>query len=131
MAKGKIVQVMGVVVDVQFDENLPKINNALVCKINRNDGNGEVDLVLEVSLHLGDNIVRTIAMDSTDGLVRGAEVVDTLEPIKVPVGENTLGRIFNVLGETIDNKEALPTDVEKLPIHRPAPKLSDLKSTVE
>ena len=101
---GKIVQVTGPVVDVKFASGLlPGINHALKVKVDGNDNNGvAIDLVLEVALHLGDNIVRTIAMDATEGLVRGMEVVDTEGPISVPVGEATLGRIFIVLGDTVD-----------------------------
>ncbi|SVA91452.1 uncharacterized protein METZ01_LOCUS144306, partial [marine metagenome] len=95
---GAISQVMGAVVDVKFDDNLPKILNALEVD---NDGNR---LVLEVAQHLGESQVRTIAMDTTDGLVRGMEVVDTGEPIKMPVGPETLGRIMNVIGEPVDER---------------------------
>src|SRR5918996_5968195 len=94
--KGHVRQVMGAVVDVQFDSNLPEILNALETD---NHGNR---LVLEVAQHLGENTVRTIAMDSTEGLVRGQEVIDTGEPIAVPVGEGTLGRIINVIGDPAD-----------------------------
>ena len=132
MNKGKIVQVMGPVIDVLFSENLPEINHALTCNINAKDNNGvPVKLTLEVSLHLGNNIVRTIAMDSSDGVVRGMEVVDTGSPISVPVGEETLGRIFNVLGELIDGKDELHKGVKLNPIHRPAPKLDELSSEIE
>ena len=95
-AKGHVRQIMGAVVDVQFGGQLPEILNALVTD---NQGNR---LVLEVAQHLGENTVRTVAMDSTDGLVRGQEVVDTGEPIAVPVGDETLGRIMNVVGEAVD-----------------------------
>ncbi|MGB3719107.1 MAG: F0F1 ATP synthase subunit beta [Proteobacteria bacterium] len=111
---GRIRQVMGAVVDVQFEGELPAILNALETN---NHGNR---LVLEVAQHLGENTVRTIAMDSTDGLVRGQEVIDTGRPIAVPVGEATLGRIMNVIGEAVD--EAGPIEgVELRPIHQPAP----------
>src|SRR5579862_6313741 len=93
---GQVSQVMGAVVDVQFDGHLPAILNALETK---NRGNR---LVLEVAQHLGENTVRTVAMDSSEGLVRGQEVVDTGEPIAVPVGDETLGRIMNVIGEAVD-----------------------------
>jgi F-type H+-transporting ATPase subunit beta len=111
---------MGPVVDVQFDQgHMPEINNAI--KVKRADGS---ELVLETALHLGDNTVRTVAMASTDGLVRGMEAVDTGAPISVPVGRPCLGRVFNVLGEPID--EAGPVNGEKkLPIHRPAPSFED------
>jgi F-type H+-transporting ATPase subunit beta len=97
---GKISQIMGAVVDVVFEDgHLPEIMNAL--NVDRSE---EDTLVLEVALHLGENIVRTIAMDSTDGLTRGVKVVDTGIPISVPVGQETLGRLFDVLGNTIDGK---------------------------
>ena len=129
---GKIVQVMGPVVDVEFTKgNLPAINNALKIKIDALSNNGiSIDLTLEVALHLGNNIVRCIAMDATEGLVRGMEVVDLKESITVPVGPKTLGRLFNVLGNTIDGKEDV-NDSPRLPIHREAPKLQELSSNVE
>lgn len=132
MNKGKIVQVMGPVVDVEFlSGNLPKINNALkvIVKDSENNGVG-INLTLEVALHLGNNVVRTIAMDATEGLVRGMEVIDTFAPITIPVGKETLGRIFNVLGEPIDDKGKVRSDIT-LPIHRAAPKLKDLSTNVE
>src|SRR6056297_1139176 len=95
-AKGKVTQVIGAVVDVQFDDHLPEILNAL-----ETDNNGK-RLVLEVAQHLGENTVRTIAMDATEGLVRGQVVTDTDGPITVPVGNATLGRIINVIGEPVD-----------------------------
>src|SRR5213596_1111830 len=95
-AVGKITQVIGAVVDVQFNGHLPAILNALET---RNRGSR---LVLEVAQHLGENTVRTVAMDTTEGLVRGQEVIDTAEPIAVPVGDETLGRIMNVIGEPVD-----------------------------
>ena len=100
-AKGRVTQVIGAVVDVQFDDHLPEILNAL-----NTDNNGKT-LVLEVAQHLGENTVRTIAMDATEGLVRGQEVVDTAGPISVPVGNATLGRIVNVVGEPVMNKVPL------------------------
>lgn len=128
---GKVVQVMGPVVDVLFPEGMPSINNAITIKVPAKENHGmAINLTLEVSLFLGDNIVRTIAMDSTDGLVRGMEVKDTGKPISVPVGKVTLGRMFNVLGETIDGKE-LKGDFSYSPIHRPAPKLEDLSAETE
>ena len=129
---GKIVQVMGPVVDVEFTRgNLPAINNALKIKIDALSNNGiSIDLTLEVALHLGNNIVRCIAMDATEGLVRGMEVVDLRQSITVPVGPKTLGRLFNVLGNTIDGKEDVK-DSPRLPIHREAPKLQELSSDVE
>ncbi|MBC24782.1 MAG: F0F1 ATP synthase subunit beta [Rhodobiaceae bacterium] len=113
-SNGKITQVTGAVVDVQFDGNLPEILNAL-----ETDNNGQ-KLILEVASHLGENIVRTIAMDSTEGLVRGQEVKDTGNPIKVPVGEATLGRIMNVVGEPIDDGGSVDSK-ESRPIHTSAP----------
>ena len=113
-AIGKVSQVIGAVVDVEFDGNIPDILNAL--EVNNNGQR----LVLEVAQHLGEQTVRTIAMDATEGLVRGTEVKDTGSPIMVPVGPETLGRILNVIGEPIDEREALKTKT-MLPIHRPAP----------
>ncbi len=123
-AKGHVRQVMGAVVDVQFGEQLPEILNALVTD---NHGNR---LVLEVAQHLGENTVRTVAMDSTEGLVRGQEVVDTGEPIAVPVGEETLGRIMNVVGEAVDEAGPIKT-AEKRPIHAPAPSYVDQSTEAE
>ncbi len=113
--KGRLTQIVGAVLDVKFDGELPEINEAI--RIKRND---DTTLVVEVAQHLGDDTVRCVAMGPTDGLVRGMDAIATGAPISVPVGEKTLGRIFNVLGEPIDNKPA-PTDVEYEPIHRPAP----------
>ena len=121
---GIIKQVIGVVVDVYFSDKLPEIYHAL--EIN----NGGQKLVLEVEQHTGSNMVRCIAMGSTDGLKRGMEVVDTGTPISVPVGKETLGRIFNVLGETVDGGEAVKTE-KKYPIHRPAPKFTEQSNTTE
>ncbi|MDZ4776760.1 MAG: F0F1 ATP synthase subunit beta [Alphaproteobacteria bacterium] len=121
---GKVAQVIGAVVDVEFDGKLPDIYNALEMQLNGSR------LVLEVATHLGESMVRTIAMDSTDGLVRGMEVKDTGEPIKVPVGEGTLGRIMNVIGEPVD--EAGPVVGEMLrSIHQPAPSFVDQKPIPE
>jgi F-type H+-transporting ATPase subunit beta len=111
---GRVTQVLGAVVDVQFDGDLPFIMNAMTCKI------GNRTLVLEVAQELGERTVRCIAMDSTDGMVRGQEVNDTGAPITVPVGPETLGRIMNVVGEPIDEKGPLTTKLH-YPIHRPAP----------
>ncbi|MCF7924378.1 MAG: F0F1 ATP synthase subunit beta [Candidatus Izimaplasma sp.] len=128
---GKVVQVMGPVVDVMFTEEMPSINNALTIKVPEKENHGiAIDLTLEVSLFLGDKIIRTIAMDSTDGLVRGMEVKDTGKPISVPVGKITLGRMFNVLGETIDGRP-LEGDFSYSPIHRPAPDLDELSAETE
>ncbi|MFH5881565.1 F0F1 ATP synthase subunit beta [Liberiplasma polymorphum] len=132
MNKGKVIQVMGPVVDVKFEDKLPEINHALQID-NTNEKNRVVDitLTLEVSLHLGDGIVRTIAMDSTDGVRRGMEAIDTGQAISVPVGEATLGRIFNVLGEEIDGKEKVHGNTKRMPIHREAPKLDEISSETE
>ena len=122
---GKIVQVMGAVVDVQFEDgNVPQILNALHV-----DNNG-ANLVLEVAQHLGENAVRTIAMDMTDGLVRGAAVVDTGEPIQVPVGNDTLGRILDVIGNVIDEGPAIKTK-KRWSIHRSAPEFVDQATAAE
>ena len=124
--QGKISQIMGAVVDVEFtDGNLPKIMNAL--EIERQDTD---NLILEVAQHLGESTVRTVAMDTTDGLVRGHAVKDLGEPISVPVGENVLGRLFDVIGNTIDGKESIKSD-KRYPIHRPAPKHEDLTTEAE
>jgi F-type H+-transporting ATPase subunit beta len=125
-ATGKIVQVTGAVVDVEFPtDRLPEIFNAL--EIERKDGN---KLVLEVQQHLGNDWVRTVAMSSTDGLVRGMDVVDTGAPIQVPVGPATLGRIFNVTGQTVDNQG--PADTSQMyPIHRPAPSFVEQSTQIE
>ena len=124
--KGKITQIIGAVLDVRFDEgSLPEINEAI--RVPLNDGS---KLVVEVAQHLGDDTVRCIAMGSTDGLVRGMFAYATGAPISVPVGENTLGRIFNVLGEPIDNKPA-PEGVDYEPIHRPAPSVEEQSTESE
>ena len=115
---GSVSQVLGAVVDVQFDGDLPEIMNALECD------NGGNRLVLEVAQHLGESTVRTIAMDTTEGLVRGQEVSDTGAPIEMPVGPETLGRILNVIGEPIDERGPLNTS-KSLPIHREAPEFTD------
>jgi len=128
MTKGRVTQLMGPVVDVRFEDgHLPAINNALVV---RNKQSGE-DLTLEVALHLGDHSVRTIAMSSTDGFQRGAEVEDLGRPISVPVGDVTLGRVFNILGEKIDLDEPLPADTRLDPIHREAPNFENLSTETE
>ncbi|MBC7293828.1 MAG: F0F1 ATP synthase subunit beta, partial [Thermoleophilia bacterium] len=129
MNKGKIVEIIGPVIDVYFPDELPAIYNAL--EINTETASGRIHLVAEVQQHLGDNKVRAVAMDSTDGLARGVEVIDTGQPITVPVGPATLGRLFNLLGEPIDEGEPLPPDVERWPIHRPAPPFEDLEPTTE
>jgi len=122
--KGKITQIIGAVVDVNFENNLPEIYTALETN---NSGN---KLILEVAQHLGENDVRTIAMDATEGLKRGDEVINTGSPISVPVGPETLGRIINVVGDSIDEKGDVKTK-EKWPIHRPAPKFTDQATETE
>jgi F-type H+-transporting ATPase subunit beta len=137
---GRVEEVQGVVIEAVFDDKLPAINHAI--KIRRpNAARAEEDLdtaaavdewlICEVQQHLGDDRVRAVAMDTTDGLARGTEVIDTGAPITVPVGKVTLGRIFNLLGEPIDMGEPLPEDTERWPIHRDAPKVEDLTPTTE
>jgi F-type H+-transporting ATPase subunit beta len=127
MKIGRVTQVMGPVVDVKFESgNLPEINNAL--KVTKPDG---VVVTLEVALHLGDASVRTVAMSSTDGLVRDTEVQDSGNPIMVPVGDVTLGRVFNLLGENIDLDEKVADDATRYPIHRLAPTFEMLSTKVE
>ena len=121
---GTISQVLGAVVDVRFEGELPHILDALEAE---NHGNR---LVLEVAQHLGDSIVRTVAMDSTEGLVRGQDVVDTGGPISVPVGPETLGRIINVIGEPIDERGPVGAKRTR-PIHRPAPLLTEQSTETE
>src|SRR6516165_573315 len=122
-SNGRITQVIGAVVDVEFlDGKLPPIFNALTVT-NAAISDQQWNLVLEVAQHLGENTVRAVAMDSTDGLVRGAEVRDTGQGITVPVGEGTLGRIMNVVGEPVDQKGPIPTSTRS-PIHREAPKFT-------
>ncbi len=124
-AKGSVSQVMGPVVDVRFEDGfLPAINNALTMKV------GERTLIVEVAQHMGDNVARCIAMSTTDGLKRGTPVIDTGKPISVPVGRKTLGRIFNVLGEVVDNMPS-PEIEERHNIHRSAPKYSELSTSTE
>src|SRR5690606_38544506 len=121
---GKITQVMGAVVDVHFDGDLPAILNALEVKVQ------DRRLVLEVAQHLGENTVRTIAMDTTDGLVRGQEVADTGAAITVPVGPATLGRIINVIGEPVDERGPVDSK-DSLPIHRAAPEFVEQSTETE
>jgi F-type H+-transporting ATPase subunit beta len=123
-ASGKIAQVIGAVVDVHFDGDLPEILNAL------ETDNGGDRLVLEVAQHLGERTVRTIAMDSTEGLVRGQPVVDTGAPISVPVGEGTLGRIINVIGEPVDEAGPVAAD-ETRAIHQEAPEFVEQSTEAE
>ena len=121
---GKITQIISAVVDVEFENELPNIYNALKVKFS------DKELVLEVEQHLGNNVVRTVAMDSTDGLQRGMKVVDTGAPIRVPVGKPVLGRILNVLGEPIDEKGPVETE-DYLPIHREAPAFEEQETETE
>src|SRR5438045_2190172 len=123
-AVGKITQIIGAVVDVQFEDHLPAILNALETK---NQGNR---LILEVAQHLGESTVRTIAMDTSEGLVRGQEVSDTGQPISVPVGEGTLGRIINVIGEPVDESGPVPHK-ERRAIHQEAPLYTDQATEAE
>ena len=130
MATGRIVAVIGPVVDVKFDlDQLPAIYNALTVDY-QVDGERK-SLTLEVAVQLGDGVVRTVAMDATDGLVRGLEVVDTGSAISVPVGDVTLGRIFNVLGQPVDNKGEVAEDAPREGIHKEAPKFDELSTNVE
>jgi len=131
MSTGKIVQVMGAVVDCEFPVgSLPHLMNALRIDqaADKNIGTPETHLTLEVALHLGENRVRTVAMSSTDGLMRGMKVSDTGKPISMPVGKETLGRIMNVIGEPVDEMGPIQTK-DTLPIHRPAPMLEELDPT--
>jgi F-type H+/Na+-transporting ATPase subunit beta len=129
---GKVVEIRGVVIDAVFSGSLPGIYNALEIDVPAPDGDGRATLIAEVQQHLGNDRVRAVAMDSTDGLQRGTEVVDTGEAISVPVGEVTLGRIYNVLGEPIDGKEDEGgEDGERWPIHREAPSFEDLQPKIE
>jgi F-type H+/Na+-transporting ATPase subunit beta len=127
---GRVEQVMGVVVDVAFPDQLPEIYSALRIEVPEQDGRDAMNLVCEVQQHLGDDRVRAVAMDSTDGLQRGQEVLDTGGPITVPVGDATLGRIFNLLGDPIDEAGEVDAE-ERWPIHRPAPDVEDLTPTQE
>ncbi|MBF2237823.1 F0F1 ATP synthase subunit beta [Staphylococcus epidermidis] len=130
MGIGRVTQVMGPVIDVRFEHNeVPEINNALHIEVPKEDG--ALQLTLEIALQLGDDVVRTIAMDSTDGVQRGMEVKDTGRDISVPVGDVTLGRVFNVLGETIDLDEKIDDSVRRDPIHRQAPGFDELSTKVE
>ncbi|MGI8920768.1 MAG: F0F1 ATP synthase subunit beta [Solirubrobacteraceae bacterium] len=124
---GRIEEIQGVVIEAVFEDELPEINHAITVE----RGGDEGILVCEVQQHLGDDRLRAVAMDSTDGIARGSEVTDTGGPITVPVGDVTLGRIFNLLGEPIDLGDPIPDDVERWPIHRDAPDVEDLTPTTE
>ncbi|MBI5267076.1 MAG: F0F1 ATP synthase subunit beta [candidate division Zixibacteria bacterium] len=125
---GRVVQVIGPTVDCEFrSDSLPQILNALKIV----DEQAGINLTIEVSMHIGDNVVRCVALASTDGLVRGMKVVDTGSTITVPVGEHSLGRLFNLLGEAIDNKTPIPANVKRLPIHRAAPTFQEQATRTE
>ena len=138
---GRIEEIQGVVIEAVFPERLPEINHAITIArpaaaaaedaLEISSGAGGNMLVCEVQQHLGDDRVRAVAMDTTDGLARGMEVIDTGGPIEVPVGEATLGRIFNLLGEPIDEGVALPAGIERRAIHQEAPSVEDLTPTTE
>src|SRR3954470_1053002 len=132
---GRIEEIQGVVIEAVFPDQLPEINSAIIVERSTSQGaeedeNISANLVCEVQQHLGDDRVRAVAMDTTDGISRGAEVIDTGGPITVPVGKVTLGRIFNLLGEAIDQGDAVDFE-ERWPIHRPAPTVEDLTPTTE
>ncbi|PDO10384.1 MAG: F0F1 ATP synthase subunit beta [Candidatus Reconcilbacillus cellulovorans] len=132
MKKGRVVAVMGPVVDIRFEDGqLPEILNAIrIEKKAEKPGERDIRLTVEAAVHLGDNVVRCVAMASTDGLVRGMEAVDTGAPITVPVGPATLGRVFNVLGEPIDNNPEVDRSITS-PIHKPAPEFTSLSTQAE
>ncbi|MHB1244676.1 MAG: F0F1 ATP synthase subunit beta, partial [Gaiellaceae bacterium] len=125
VSAGKVVEIKGVVIDAVFPDQLPGIYNALSIQVPSPDGSTRT-LIAEVQQHLGDDRVRAVAMDTTDGLSRGVDVVDTGKPISVPVGEATLGRIWNVIGEPVDNKEPAGPEVERWSIHRDPPAFREL-----
>jgi F-type H+/Na+-transporting ATPase subunit beta len=126
---GRILEIQGVVVDAVFPDELPEINTALEIVVPEREGRPAIRLIAEVQQHLGDNRVRAVAMDSTDGIPRGVEVFDTGGPISVPVGEQTLGRLWNVLGDPVDNKD--PATGERWSIHRDPPAFVDLSPEIE
>jgi F-type H+/Na+-transporting ATPase subunit beta len=128
---GKIVEIKGVVIDAVFADRLPEIYTALRIELPEQDGRPAVDLIAEVQQHLGDDRIRAVAMDATDGIPRGVDVIDTGAPITVPVGKQTLGRLFNVLGDPIDEGEPTPDDAERWPIHRAPPSFDALHPTME
>ncbi len=128
---GKIVEIKGVVLDAVFPERLPEIYSALRIPIPGQDGRAASELIAEVQQHLGDDRVRAVAMDSTDGLARGLDIVDTGQPITVPVGEPTLGRLWNVIGAPVDHGEAAPEGSTRWPIHREPPPFAELSPKLE
>ncbi|MDJ0624903.1 MAG: F0F1 ATP synthase subunit beta [Candidatus Caenarcaniphilales bacterium] len=127
---GKVIRILGPVIDIEFSDALPEVYSAVIIE-DKNQNGEEVKLVTEVQQLLGDNSVRTVAMSGTEGLNRGMKAHSTGQPISVPVGSKTLGRIFNVLGEPVDKGEQLSDDTEKWPIHRKAPELTDQNTEVE
>jgi F-type H+-transporting ATPase subunit beta len=128
---GRVVQVIGPVIDAEFSGHLPEIYNALVVRAPAADGRGAVNITLEVQQHIGRNQVRAVAMEATDGVVRGMDVVDTGSSISIPVGANALGRIMNVLGEPVDERGDIPASAERWPIHRNAPLFVNLEAKTE
>jgi F-type H+-transporting ATPase subunit beta len=132
MNEGRVAQVIGAVVDVEFKEKLPAILNAVTINQagDKKKGMPDIKLTLEVASHLGENLVRTVAMSTTDGLVRGMKAMDTGQPITVPVGEVTLGRILNVIGEPVDQKGPVG-EKERLPIHREAPVFTEQDTSTQ
>ena len=128
---GRIIEIKGVVIDAVFPDGLPEIYNAVSIDMPASAEQGERTLILEVQQHLGDDRVRAVAMDSTDGLARGLEVRDTGKPISVPVGDVTLGRIWNVIGEPVDEESEPPKDTERWSIHRDPPAFTDLSPKIE
>src|SRR5215831_2509967 len=128
---GKVIEIKGVVIDAMFTDRLPSIYTALRIDIPAREGDDARVLVAEVQQHLGDDRVRAVAMDSTDGLARGTDVLDTGDPISVPVGKETLGRVWNVLGDPVDNNPAAPEGTERWAIHRDPPSFESLSPTTE
>ncbi|HEX5725507.1 MAG TPA: F0F1 ATP synthase subunit beta [Longimicrobiaceae bacterium] len=128
---GRVIQVIGPVIDAEFEGQLPEIYNAIVISQPAGDGREAVEVTLEVQQHIGRNQVRAVAMSSTDGVVRGMDVVDTGRSIAIPVGVNALGRILNVLGEPVDERGEIPADAERWPIHRDPPAFVNLESKTE
>jgi F-type H+/Na+-transporting ATPase subunit beta len=128
---GKVVQVIGPVIDVEFSEGLPEIYNALEIKAKGGEGAPDIRVVAEVQQHIGRNQVRAVAMSTTDGVVRGMDVIDTGAAISVPVGDAALGRILNVLGEPVDQRGDISAGTMRWPIHRPAPKFTQLEPKTE
>ena len=132
MNEGKVSQVIGAVVDLEFEKTLPKVKDAVLVDYAGDPSKGipEIHITLETAIHLGENKVRTIAMGPTDGLVRGMKVVDTGQPITVPVGKSSLGRIINVIGEPVDEMGPIET-TERMPIHRLAPEFVEQEATTQ